>query len=345
MKEILQIEERGEKRMMKQILVIATGGTIACRSTEKGLVPQIAMEEFLNYVPKIHGMCKLHAIQLMNVDSTNIQPKNWLQIASVIKENYQKYDGFVILHGTDTMAYTAAALSYLIQNSRKPIVLTGAQKPIDEDITDAKSNIIQSILYATSDASTNVNFVFDGEVIAGTRGRKIRSKSFNAFTSVNFPHKAVVRDNKVFHYIEDSSELPVEFYDNLNERVFVLQLIPGMSADILDYLKNRYDAVIIEGFGVGGIPSCEEMKFKEKIDELLDVGTEIVITTQVPMEGSNLDIYEVGRTFKQNARILEAYDMTLEAIVTKLMWILANSYTHEDVRKLFYKKINYDIER
>lgn len=224
-------------------------------------------------------------------------------------------------------------------------MLTGAQKPIDEDITDAKSNIIQSILYATSDESTNVNFVFDGEVIAGTRGRKIRSKSFNAFTSVNFPHKAVIRDNKVFHYIEDHSDLPVTFYENLNDSVFVLQLIPGMKADILDYLKNRYDAVIIEGFGVGGIPSSEEMKFKEKIEELLDAGMEIVITTQVPMEGSNLDIYEVGRTFKQNARILEAYDMTIEAIVTKLMWILANSYTHEEVRRLFYKKINYDIER
>ena len=112
---------------MKQILVIATGGTIACRSTTNGLVPQIAMEEFLNYVPKIHSMCELHAIQLMNLDSTNMQPKNWLQIVSVIKENYEKYDGFVILHGTDTMAYTAAALSYLIQNSRKPIVLTRAQ--------------------------------------------------------------------------------------------------------------------------------------------------------------------------------------------------------------------------
>ncbi len=330
---------------MKQILVIATGGTIACRSTDKGLVPQIEMEDFLNYVPKIHEMCSLHAIQLMNLDSTNMQPKDWLLIARTIKREYDNYDGFVVLHGTDTMAFTAAALSYLIQNSKKPIVLTGAQKSIDEDITDAKSNVIQSILYATSEQSTNVNFVFDGEVIAGTRGRKVRSKSFNAFSSVNFPHKAVIRDNKVFHYIEDTDEQPVKFYDKLNENIFVLKLIPGMDAEILDCLKNRYDAVIIEGFGVGGIPSLETMKYKEKIAELLDAGTEIVITTQVPMEGSNLDIYEVGRTFKQNPRILEAYDMTIEAIVTKMMWVMAEAYTHEEIRKLFYKKINYDIER
>lgn len=330
---------------MKQILVIATGGTIACRSTENGLVPQINMEEFLNYVPQIHELCELHVIQLMNLDSTNMQPKHWIRIMQAVKENYEKYDGFVILHGTDTLAYTAAALSYLIQNSKKPIVLTGAQKSIDEDISDAKSNLIQSILYATSEDSTNVSFVFDGEVIVGTRGRKVRSKSFNAFSSVNFPHKAVVRDNKVFHYIEEQISQPVQFYERLNERVIVLHLIPGMTADILDYVKGRYDAVVIEGFGVGGIPSSEELNFKEKIEELLEDGMEIVITTQVPMEGSNLDIYEVGRIFKQNKKILEAYDMTIEAIVTKLMWALAYGQSQEEVRKLFYRKINFDIER
>lgn len=330
---------------MKRILVIATGGTIACRSTENGLVPQINMEEFLNYVPRIHELCELHAIQQMNLDSTNMQPKHWIEIMKAVKENYERYDGFVILHGTDTLAYTAAALSYLIQNSQKPIVLTGAQKPIDQDISDAKSNLIQSILYAISEESTNVSFVFDGEVIAGTRGRKVRSKSFNAFSSVNFPHKAVIRDNKVFHYIEETISKPVQFYEKLKERVVVLQLIPGMTADILDYFKGRYDAVVIEGFGVGGIPSCEELKFKEKTEELLDEDVEVVITTQVPMEGSNLDIYEVGRVFKQNKRILEAYDMTIEAIVTKLMWVLAHSHSHEEVRKLFYTKINFDIER
>ena len=330
---------------MKRILVIATGGTIACRSTENGLVPQINMEEFLNYVPRIHELCELHAIQQMNLDSTNMQPKHWIEIMKAVKENYERYDGFVILHGTDTLAYTAAALSYLIQNSQKPIVLTGAQKPIDQDISDAKSNLIQSILYAISEESTNVSFVFDGEVIAGTRGRKVRSKSFNAFSSVNFPHKAVIRDNKVFHYIEETISKPVQFYEKLKERVVVLQLIPGMTADILDYFKGRYDAVVIEGFGGGGIPSCEELKFKEKTEELLDEDVEVVITTQVPMEGSNLDIYEVGRVFKQNKRILEAYDMTIEAIVTKLMWVLAHSHSHEEVRKLFYTKINFDIER
>ena len=158
---------------MKQILVIATGGTIACRSTEKGLMPQIEMEDFLNYVPKIREMCCLHAVQLMNLDSTNMQPENWIAIADTIHKEYDRYDGFVVLHGTDTMAYTAAALSYLVQNSRKPIVLTGAQKPINEDITDAKSNVIQSILYATSDASIPPGTVCKRNVCHYSRGLNI----------------------------------------------------------------------------------------------------------------------------------------------------------------------------
>ena len=330
---------------MNRILMLSTGGTLASSHSANGLAPGLHGGEILDRISGLTAGFTVVEEELFMLDSSNMQPENWIAIADTIHKEYDRYDGFVVLHGTDTMAYTAAALSYLIQNSRKPIVLTGAQKPINEDITDAKSNVIQSILYATSDVSTNVSFVFDGEVIAGTRGRKVRSKSFNAFSSVNFPHKAVIRDNKVFHYIEEQGDEPVKFYDRLNENIFVLKLVPGMDAGILDYLKNRYDAVIIEGFGVGGIPSLESMKYKEKIAELIDAGTEVVITTQVPMEGSNLDIYEVGRTFKQNPRILEAYDMTIEAIVTKMMWVMAEAYTHEDIRKLFYKKINYDIER
>ena len=172
---------------MKQILVIATGGTIACRSTEKGLMPQIEMEDFLNYVPKIREMCCLHAVQLMNLDSTNMQPENWIAIADTIHKEYDRYDGFVVLHGTDTMAYTAAALSYLIQNSQKPIVLTGSQQPIQMEITDAKKNLHDSIMYAADPESTGVCLIFDGKVIAGTRAKKTKSFSYHAFSSINFP--------------------------------------------------------------------------------------------------------------------------------------------------------------
>lgn len=122
--------------------MIATGGTIASIKTEYGLVPEIGSDELLAYVPEIKNYCDADSIQLLNIDSTNIQPEHWVMMTEAIEENYEKYDGFVITHGTDTMAYTSAALSYLIQNSSKPIILTGAQKPINVEITDAKRNLL-----------------------------------------------------------------------------------------------------------------------------------------------------------------------------------------------------------
>ena len=127
----------------KRILMIATGGTIASKRSETGLKPLITSDELLSYVPDARHFCQADAIQVLNIDSTNIQPEHWLLIARTIEDHYNQYDGFVICHGTDTMAYTAAALSYLIQNSPKPIVITGAQKPIDLEITDAKTNLLE----------------------------------------------------------------------------------------------------------------------------------------------------------------------------------------------------------
>ena len=161
----------------KNILLIATGGTIASKKSDNGLKPQISPEELMQYIPQVKDICDFHAVQLINLDSSNMEPKHWKMMVHTIRE---KYDGFVIAHGTDTMAYTAAALSYMIQNSKKPIVITGAQKPIDLEITDAKSNLLDSFLYASDENSQGVQIVFDGKVIAGTRAKKVRSKSYNA---------------------------------------------------------------------------------------------------------------------------------------------------------------------
>lgn len=329
--------------MMKRILVIATGGTIASRSGTDGLAPEIPLRQLLNYVPQIREHCELEAVQIMNLDSTNMQPADWLTIAGTIREAYDRFDGFVILHGTDTMAYTAAALSYLLQNSRKPIILTGAQKPIDQDISDAKSNVIQSVLYACEDRASDVNFVFNGRVIAGTRGRKVRTRSFNAFSSMDFPYKAVIRDDRVIHYIDSPIDGALRTYDRLDDSVFVLKLVPGLGADVLGRIGKQFHAIVIEGFGIGGIPNTDELRFLPAITELLDAGVTVVVTTQVPMEGSDLSVYEVGRMFKRDERLLEAYDMTLEAIVTKLMWILGQTRDNTEIQRLFYQPVNFDL--
>lgn len=187
---------------MKNILLIATGGTIASKKTSSGLIPSLTSEEILESVPEIEQMCNIDTIQLMNLDSTNINETHWLKIAKVVEDNYEKYDGFVICHGTDTLAYTASALSYLIQDSQKPIIITGSQKPIDLEVTDAKTNLLDSLLFASYEYSYGVNIVFGGKVIPGTRGKKVKTKSYNAFRSINFPYIATIKDGKIIHYIE-----------------------------------------------------------------------------------------------------------------------------------------------
>lgn len=325
--------------------MIATGGTIASKRSAEGLKPLISSEELLSYVPDANAFCQADAIQLINIDSTNIQPKHWLMMADTVKKHYDSYDGFVICHGTDTMAYTAAALSYLIQDSPKPVIITGAQKPIDMEITDAKTNLLDSLRFACCEKAYGVNIVFDGKVIAGTRGKKERTKSYNAFSSINFPYIAVIQDEHILFYIDDKNTLskPVSFYEDLNKNVALLKLIPSMPHDFLDYMASNSDAVIIESFGVGGLPSYENDDFFQAIKKWTSMGKIIIMTTQVTREGSNMSVYEVGHTIKQEFGLMEAYDMTLEATVTKLMWILGQTSDPEEIRKLFYSTVNHDI--
>ena len=162
---------------MKKILMLGTGGTIASRQTEDGLAPGLTPEDILSYIPAVKNVCEVQTKQVCNLDSTNVTPEHWKLMVKAVEENYAYYDGFVICHGTDTLAYTAAALSYMIQNSAKPIVVTGAQKPINMDVTDAKTNLLDSFIYAADDDSQGVNIVFDGKVIVGTRAKKERAKS------------------------------------------------------------------------------------------------------------------------------------------------------------------------
>ncbi|MBQ8519077.1 MAG: asparaginase, partial [Agathobacter sp.] len=240
---------------MKKILFIATGGTIASKKSDSGLKPQISPEELLSYIPTIQELCEVETLQLLSLDSSNMEPKHWRMMVECIQENYDKYDGFVIAHGTDTMAYTAAGLSYMIQNSRKPIVITGSQKPIDLDITDAKTNLLDSFTYAADAKSQGIVIVFDGKVIAGTRAKKIRSKSYNAFDSIDFPALAIIQDGQIMRYIPmEPYQEEVKFYLQMDEKVFLLKLIPGITPEILKYIFEHYDAVIVESFGVGGIP-------------------------------------------------------------------------------------------
>ena len=323
--------------------MIATGGTIASQNAGDGLAPAISAERLLECVPEIADLCQVDTIQPFYFDSTNVYYKHWLEIAQIIEKNYNTYDGFVVTHGTDTMAYTAAALSYLVQNSPKPIVLTGSQKSAYLRDTDARMNLLDAFSYCVDEEAQGVHIVFDGKVILGTRAKKTRTRSYNAFSSIDYPEVAVMRDGKPMYYIREGKPTSPIFTHTLNPRVFVLKMIPGMSPDVFRYLGDHYDGIIIESFGSGGLPMYEDDGFFTALTEYVGLGKTVVIGTQVEREGSALDVYEVGKRLFGIPGVLEARSMTLEATVAKLMWILGTTEGHPAIEKAFSTPVAKDI--
>ena len=329
---------------VKNLLLITTGGTIASRQTGHGLAPGITPEELRASVPEAETFCRVDTLSLLNIDSTNIQPEHWLMMVKAIEEHFDQYDGFVITHGTDTMAYTAAALSYLIQYPGKPIVLTGSQKPLADPITDARKNLLDSFRFACQEGVGGVFLVFSGQAILGTRAKKMKSKSYAAFSSINYPVAAFIDGKRVIRYTDlGRQEGHPRFYHNLVPKVFLLKLIPGMEPEILDYVGERYEAVVIESYGVGGLPFVDRRNFLDQLESLTKKGRIVVIATQVTLEGSDLSVYEVGAKAMDRYNLLQAYDMTVEAVVTKLMWLLGETREFDQIRRGFYTPVAQDI--
>ncbi len=328
---------------MKKILMLGTGGTIASEMTPDGLSPELTPAQLLRYVPGISSIAEVDCLELFNIDSTNMTPAHWVAVARALREHYDSYDGFVISHGTDTMAYTAAALSYLVQGARKPIVLTGAQKPINYDSTDSKLNLMDAFVCACSETVHGVCIVFSGRVIVGTRARKTCSKSFTAFSSINYPDLGILHDHRLMTYIEPAVLPRPLFFDTLDENVGLIKMIPGTDNELLEYLLERKDALLVECFGVGGLPSYSDDRLFETVRRACDAGKFIVVTTQVQNEGSDLSIYQVGHRLKGYRRVLEAYDMTSEAALAKIMWILGRTRDADEAARLFYTPVANDI--
>lgn len=338
---------------MKHILILTTGGTIASVESPDGLIPGMTSGQLRASLPQIGPDIDIDIEELFHIDSTDMTAEHWITIARAIRERYTEYDGFVICHGTDTMAFTAAVLSYLIRDSARPIVLTGAQRPIGFEITDAKSNLQDSITYAADPASRGVQIVFAGKVIAGTRARKIRSMSFSAFASINLPVIAEINNGRIVRYLTDpafynaggeaAEQDPVAFSDRVDTGVFLLKLIPGMNGRLIPAAFQNYDAVVIESFGAGGIPESIRSTLFKELKKYRPEEKILAMATQVTYEGSHMETYEVGRRITNEFQILEARDMTLEAAVAKLMWILADrGQSWEEIRKRFYAPIAMD---
>lgn len=328
---------------MKKILLITTGGTIASTNENKqGFAPTLTSDGLLTLVGEPLEEIMVDARSVMNIDSTNMQPEDWQLIVKTIEQSYSTYDGFVITHGTDTMAYTSAALSYMLQGLGKPVVLTGSQIPIGEPGTDAKRNVADAFTFAAHGVA-GVYVVFHGRIIRGTRAMKMRTKSFDAFESVNARDVGkIVNGNIVYDpsFREEKSSVPFQVQTSLCPDVFVLKLHPGVKEELIDFLPSLYKGVIIESFGNGGLP-FKGRNLLQKVTKLMEAKMAVVITTQCLEEGEHLETYEVGKKVAEMNVILTG-DMNTEAIVPKLMWALGQTTEIDQVKQRMEQPICAD---
>lgn len=303
---------------MSKILVIGTGGTISCAKSENGLTPSLSVSELLK---KIDVPCEISTEQIFNLDSTNMLPYHWEQLAKRIRERYDEFDGFVITHGTDTMAYAAASLSVLIQNPRKPIVFTGSMKPMTMEYSDAPGNLRDALGFAADERAFGVRIVFGGWIHHGQDVFKMQSDLLEAFESEIITERFTQSGQLQFDG-EYSGE--TRFYERLSDDVFHVKLIPGQKL----YVPENARAVILESYGLGGVPDY----LLDEVTELNKKGVYVIIATQCVYGGTDINWYAVGHA---EFPLLETKKMVVEYAVARARWALEYSSDFESFKKLF----------
>lgn len=303
-----------------RLTLLATGGTIACRHTPDGLVPALRAGELLEGIPRRPGLDIVYR-DVFSMDSSNIQPEEWSLLARAADEALRESDGVVVTHGTDTMGYTAAALSYMLLGQEKPVILTGSQLPLGAPLSDAEENLSCAI-EAACQGVPGTYVCFHRQLILGTRAVKTRTMSFDAFSSVNQEPAGVI-DSGGVHFLRPAfTEEPYQCRPEVDSRVFLLKLIPGTQPDVLDFVASAgYRGLVIEAFGLGGLHYIRR-NLVEKLRMLRARGVRVLVVTQCMYEKADLSIYEVGMQLLRTD-VISGMDMTTEAAVTKLMWALA----------------------
>ena len=317
----------------KKILLLTTGGTIASMPGGEGLEPHRSgvMERELEQLRTYYDIT---VRDVMCLDSSNITPEEWQMIAREIFESRMGFDGVVVSHGTDTMGYTASAVTFMLPNIDLPVVFTGSQLPLADMLSDGPDNLRTAFAMAAS-GCPGVFLAFDRKVMLGCRAVKVRASGFSAFESINARYAGLVSnlglvlDRDVLPEIKG----PAELKTNISKNVFLLKLTPGLNPAVFDMLAAMgYRGIVVEAFGLGGFNVLG--KSLRGLQRAVEDGISVVVTTQCLYDSADLGVYQVGNRLLEMG-VIQGRDMTSEAAMTKLMWALGQGMEQEEIAKLF----------